>query len=212
MDRDTETEVKDDAAQEDLTEKKHSLSSETELEDLQDNKNTQTVDLDTTVDQTIPSSEINTSEESVNEEPTKEISVLDQESSTTTDETKLETQDVAPEEHNTIEEDTQLKKQRVVIAELETAVKREVNARKVRKNAFFEVLFGCELQELEDMLMRMEQHLKTEEKARKHAEKMLDESLQNEVRLKKELDSIYTHQKHLEASMAEQKLTLESVH
>lgn len=56
----------------------------------------------------------------------------------------------------------------------------------------------------------MEQHLKTEEDARKHAERMLEDSLKNEVALKREVETLYSRQKQMENSLVEQTQTVES--
>ena len=61
------------------------------------------------------------------------------------------------------------------------------------------------------MLMRMEQHLRTEEEARKNFERQLDTSLQSEVRLRKELESVYRLQKDRKNELTQQKLDAESV-
>eukprot|EP00210_Caulerpa_lentillifera_P001501 g1439.t1 len=198
MDRGNEAALEDDVQQKNITQKEYIVSSETELEDVQNVQHDQKMDMDTTMDEAVPPTERNTSKESIKNEKTSQATIK---TAPVNPQPVNETKRVVKDEDTPInltssltENDTQLKKQRDVISELETAVKREVNARK----------------ELEDMLMRMEQHLKTEESARKHAEKMLDESLKNEINFKKELDSFCSHQKHLEASMAEQKLTIES--
>lgn len=61
------------------------------------------------------------------------------------------------------------------------------------------------------MLMRMEQHLRTEEAARKSVEHRLDTALENELRLKKELENLYVHQKGQENEIKRQKMDNQSV-
>lgn len=51
-------------------------------------------------------------------------------------------------------------------------------------------------QELEDMLLQMEKHFKSEQKARQTVEAHLEQTMQAELNVKKELDS--TLQKHSE--------------
>ena len=112
-----------------------------------------------------------------------------------------------------VDERKQLKKQKDVIAELEEAVKREVAARKVGGALLPVALYMSvvSLQELEDMLMRMERHLHTEEEARKNCERQLEESLQNELRLRKEFDAVVRHQQDRETEIAQRILKTESV-
>ena len=105
----------------------------------------------------------------------------------------------------------QLKKQKDVIAELEEAVKREVAARKVDVLVSARIARIVSLQELEDMLMRMERHLHTEEEARKNCERQLEESLQNELQLRKEFDAVVRRQQDREAEIEQQILKTESV-
>ena len=105
----------------------------------------------------------------------------------------------------------QLKKQKDVIAELEEAVKREVAARKVDVLVSARIAHIVSLQELEDMLMRMERHLHTEEEARKNCERQLEESLQNELQLRKEFDAVVRRQQDREAEIEQQILKTESV-
>ena len=61
------------------------------------------------------------------------------------------------------------------------------------------------------MLMRLEQHLKAEEESRKNTEHLLDASLQNEMRLKSELEALYLAQKKRDTEIQQQKHQTESV-